>query len=64
MSGRPAVIRQRDCKQIINAATKAGAKKVEFRVGGVTAVATLLFPVSRRAMENSRSGHRGLCYCV
>jgi hypothetical protein len=41
MSGRPAVIRQRDSKQIINAAKKAGAKSVEFRYGEVTAIIRL-----------------------
>jgi hypothetical protein len=41
MSGRPALIRQRDCKQIINAAKKAGAKQVEFRVGAVPVIVHL-----------------------
>jgi hypothetical protein len=41
MSGRPAVIRQRDSKQIINAAKKAGAKRVEFRIGDVPVIVHL-----------------------
>jgi hypothetical protein len=39
MSGRPALIR--DCKQIINAAKKAGAKGVEFRIGNVPVIVHL-----------------------
>ena len=42
MSGKPALIRQRDCKQIINAAKKAGAKEVEFRVGTVPVIVHLV----------------------
>jgi hypothetical protein len=38
MSGRPALIRQRDAKQIIAAAKKAGAPKVEVKLPGGTAV--------------------------
>ena len=34
MAGRPAVIRQRDLKQAIIAAQKAGAKEVQVRIGG------------------------------
>jgi len=41
MSGRPAVIRQRDSKQIINAAKKAGAKRVEFRIGAIPVIVHL-----------------------
>ena len=41
MSGRPALIRQRDSKQIINAAKKAGAKRVEFRIGDVPVIVHL-----------------------
>lgn len=41
MSGRPAVIRQRDSKQIINAAKKAGARRVEFRIGDVPVIVHL-----------------------
>jgi hypothetical protein len=33
MSGRPAVIRQRDLKQTIFAAIKAGAKQVRVKLG-------------------------------
>ena len=44
MSGRPAVIRQRDSKQIINAAKKAGAKRVEFRIGDVPVIVHLTEP--------------------
>ena len=35
MSGRPALIRQRDVKQIVNAAKRAGAKDVEVKIGDV-----------------------------
>jgi hypothetical protein len=41
MTGRPAVIRQRDSKPIINAAKKAGAKRVEFRIGDVPVIVHL-----------------------
>lgn len=41
MSGRPAIIRQREAKQIISAATKVGAKKVEFLVGAVPVIVHL-----------------------
>ena len=44
MSGRPAEIRQRECKQIINAAKKAGAKGVEFRIGNVPVIVHLTEP--------------------
>jgi len=44
MSGRPALIRQRDCKQIINAAKKAGAKGVEFRIGAIPVIVHLTEP--------------------
>jgi hypothetical protein len=46
MSGRPAVIRQRDSKQIISAARKAGAKRVEFRIGDVPVIVHLDAPDS------------------
>ena len=36
MSGRPAGIRARDCKQIIIAAKRAGATQVMFQIGDVT----------------------------
>jgi hypothetical protein len=36
MSGRPALIRQREVKQIIGAAKKAGAKNVEVKIGEVS----------------------------
>jgi hypothetical protein len=38
MSGRPAAIRQRDVKQVIGAAKKEGATKVEFRIGTVPVI--------------------------
>ena len=44
MSGRPALIRQRDAKQIIQAAKKAGVPKVELTVGGVGVVFHLTAP--------------------
>lgn len=36
MSGRPASVRARDCKQVIIGAKRAGAKRVEFKIGAVT----------------------------
>ena len=41
MSGRPALIRQREAKQIIEAAKKAGAKEVEVRIGEVSVIVHL-----------------------
>jgi hypothetical protein len=38
MSGRPALIRQREAKQIIEAAKKAGAKQVEVKLPNEVAV--------------------------
>ena len=38
MSGRPALVRQRDVKQVILAAKKAGALKVEVPIGGTSAI--------------------------
>lgn len=36
MSGRPALIRRREAKQIIQAAKKAGAKDVTVKIGEVS----------------------------
>jgi hypothetical protein len=36
MSGRPAIVRQRDVKQIIGAAKRAGAKDVTVKIGEVS----------------------------
>jgi|AmaraimetFIIA100_FD_contig_51_6460584_length_410_multi_3_in_0_out_0_2 hypothetical protein len=44
MSGRPALVRQRDVKQVIIAAKKAGAAKVEVRMGGACAIVHLCEP--------------------
>ena len=38
MSGKPASIRSRDVKQIIIGAKRAGAERVEFRVGDMPVV--------------------------
>jgi glutamine phosphoribosylpyrophosphate amidotransferase len=38
MAGRPAIIRQRDVRQVIEAARKAGAKDVELRIGTVPVI--------------------------
>lgn len=38
MSGRPASIRSRDVKQIIIGAKRAGAERVEFRVGAMPVI--------------------------
>jgi hypothetical protein len=53
MSGRPAVIRQRDCKQIINAAKKAGAKGVEFRIGAIPVIVHLAEPADDETADNT-----------
>jgi hypothetical protein len=44
MAGRPAIIRQRDVKQVILGAQKAGASKVTLRIGDVEAVIDLSTP--------------------
>ena len=54
MSGRPAVIRQRDSKQIINAAKKAGAKRVEFRIGDVPVIVHLTEPDQTPAAKDEK----------
>jgi hypothetical protein len=41
MSGKPAKIRQRDAKQILEAAKKAGAKNAQFRMGDVSVIINL-----------------------
>ena len=41
MSGRPALVRQRDVKQVIMAAKKAGALKVEVPIGNTCAIVHL-----------------------
>jgi hypothetical protein len=41
VSGRPAQFREREGKKVIEVAKKAGAKSVEFRYGGVTAIVRL-----------------------
>jgi hypothetical protein len=38
MSGKPALIRQRDAKQIIAAAKKAGVPRVEVKIGEVAVI--------------------------
>jgi len=53
MSGRPAEIRQRDSKQIINAAKKAGAKSVEFRIGTVPVIVHLAEPADNETADNA-----------
>ena len=53
MSGRPALIRQRDSKQIINAAKKAGAKRVEFRIGTVPVIVHLAEPADNETTESA-----------
>ena len=54
MSGRPALIRQRDSKQIINAAKKAGAKRVEFRIGTVPVIVHLNEPDDTLAAKDEQ----------
>jgi len=41
MSGKPALIREREAKKVIQVAKQAGAKEVEFRYGEVTAIVRL-----------------------
>lgn len=54
MSGRPAIIRQRDCKQIINAAKKAGAPKVELKLpNGTAAIIHLNAPEEKSGDSNN-----------
>jgi hypothetical protein len=53
MSGRPALIRQRDSKQIINAAKKAGAKRVEFRIGPVPVIVHLTESDDNETADNA-----------
>lgn len=36
MGGRPAIFRQRDVKQLINAAKAAGLKQLDCRIGNAT----------------------------
>jgi hypothetical protein len=38
MAGRPAIFRQRDAQQLINAARRAGVARVDFKVGDSTAI--------------------------
>jgi len=38
MSNMPALFREREGKKVLEVAKKAGAKLVEFRFGGVTAI--------------------------
>ena len=54
MSGRPAVIRQRDSKQIINAAKNAGAKRVEFRIADVPVIVHLTEPDDTPAAKDEQ----------
>jgi hypothetical protein len=49
MSGRPALIRQRDLKQALMAARKAGATEVQLRLGGEISVVIPL-----RAVDDER----------
>ena len=41
MSGRPALIRSRDVKQVILAAKKVGATRVEVPIGGTSVIVHL-----------------------
>ena len=51
MAGRPAVIRQRDVKQVILGAQKAGTSKVTLRIGGnVEAVIDLSTPQEQKSV--------------
>ena len=51
MSGRPALIRQRDAKQIIAAAKKAGVPKVEVKIGEVAVILHLNAPEEKSEDE-------------
>lgn len=55
MSGRPAQIRQRDLKQTLFAAMKAGAKEVRVELGdGATVVIPLVPSDDKPAAENEQ----------
>jgi hypothetical protein len=55
MAGRPATIRQREVKQIILGAQKAGASKVTLRIGGnVEAVIDLSTPEEKTVAQDDQ----------
>ncbi len=54
MSGRPALIRQREAKQIIAAAKKAGAPKVEIKIGEVAVIIHLNTPEEKTVVEHEQ----------
>jgi hypothetical protein len=51
MSGKPALIRQRDAKQIIAAAKKAGCAKVEVKIGSTAVIIHLGAPEEKSEDE-------------
>ena len=53
MSGRPALIRQRDCKQIIAAAKKAGVPRVEMKIGQLAVILHLNAPEEKSDASNA-----------
>lgn len=55
MSGRPALIRQRDAKQIIAAAKKAGVPKVEVKIGEVAVILHLNAPEEKDIPDDSNN---------
>jgi hypothetical protein len=57
MSGRPAFVRQRDAKQVIMAAMKAGAFRVEIPMGKTSTIVHLRTPNDEPAAEPEDSNN-------
>jgi hypothetical protein len=53
MSGRPAIFRQRDAKQLISAAKACGLKQIDFKVGDSTATVYLTDPPEAQPLIGS-----------
>ena len=53
MSGRPANIRQRDLKQTLMAALKAGARQVQVNLPGGTSIVIPLVPDDDKPAEDN-----------
>jgi hypothetical protein len=60
MSGRPALIRQREAKQIIAAAKKAGAKQVEVKLPNEVAVIVHLDLPEQKPVASVAEGNEWL----
>jgi hypothetical protein len=55
MSGRPAIFRQRDVKQLINAAKSCGVKQLDIRIGQATATVYLNDPAEAQPLIGGQS---------